>query len=87
MGLTDTRVSVSDLDAHLNYTFTVEAHSGVSLLIGQVEPPANRPPSSSALTTSLLYTGGCYCYEAVQLSYLCCGRDICYLPGSDSSGS
>lgn len=65
MGLTDTKVSVSDLDAHLNYTFTVEAHSGVSLLIGQEVPQANRPPSSSALTTSLLYTGGCYWYEAV----------------------
>lgn len=87
MGLTDTKVSVSDLDAHLNYTFTVEAHSGVSLLIGQAVPQANRPPSSSALTTSLLYTGGCYWYEAVQLSCLCCGRDRCYVPGTDSSGS
>uniref|UniRef100_A0A8C6LG35 receptor protein-tyrosine kinase n=1 Tax=Nothobranchius furzeri TaxID=105023 RepID=A0A8C6LG35_NOTFU len=32
MGLTVTRVSVSELDAHFNYTFTVEAHSGVSVL-------------------------------------------------------
>uniref|UniRef100_A0A8C3A4R7 receptor protein-tyrosine kinase n=1 Tax=Cyclopterus lumpus TaxID=8103 RepID=A0A8C3A4R7_CYCLU len=31
-GLTDNKVSVSELDAHLNYTFTVEAHSGVSIL-------------------------------------------------------
>uniref|UniRef100_A0A674PKW4 receptor protein-tyrosine kinase n=1 Tax=Takifugu rubripes TaxID=31033 RepID=A0A674PKW4_TAKRU len=29
-GLQDTLVVVTDLDAHLNYTFTVEAHSGVS---------------------------------------------------------
>ncbi|XP_068188774.1 ephrin type-A receptor 2 isoform X2 [Antennarius striatus] len=51
VGLTDTKVSVSDLDAHLNYTFTVEAHSGVS-----AAPRANNPPSTSALTTSVLYT-------------------------------
>lgn len=57
VGLTDTKVSVSDLDAHINYTFTVEAHSGVSLFINQALPQANRPPSTSALTTSLLYTG------------------------------
>ncbi|XP_036960736.1 ephrin type-A receptor 2 isoform X1 [Acanthopagrus latus] len=56
VGLTDTKVSVSELDAHLNYTFTVEAHSGVTLLTSQAVPPANRPPSTSALTTSLLYT-------------------------------
>lgn len=49
-GLTDTKVSVSELDAHLNYTFTVEAHSGVSVF-------AQQPPSTSALTTSLQYTG------------------------------
>lgn len=48
-GLTDTKVSVSELDAHLNYTFTVEAHSGVSVF-------AQQPPSTSALTTSLQYT-------------------------------
>uniref|UniRef100_A0A671UL86 receptor protein-tyrosine kinase n=1 Tax=Sparus aurata TaxID=8175 RepID=A0A671UL86_SPAAU len=57
VGLTDTKVSVSELDAHLNYTFTVEAHSGVTVLTSQAVPPANRPPSTSALTTSLLYTG------------------------------
>ncbi|XP_077369731.1 ephrin type-A receptor 2 [Festucalex cinctus] len=49
-GLTDTRVSVSELDAHLNYTFTVEAHSGVSMLASQATP------ATSALTTSLHYT-------------------------------
>lgn len=59
VGLTDTKVSVSELDAHLNYTFTVEAHSGVTVLTSQAVPPANRPPSTSALTTSLLYTGEC----------------------------
>lgn len=58
-GLTDTKVSVSELDAHLNYTFTVEAHSGVSLFMSDAEPRANKPPSTSALTTSLLYTGEC----------------------------
>ncbi|TMS15929.1 Ephrin type-A receptor 2, partial [Larimichthys crocea] len=40
----------------LNYTFTVEAHSGVSLFMSDAEPRANKPPSTSALTTSLLYT-------------------------------
>ncbi|XP_034446511.1 ephrin type-A receptor 2 isoform X1 [Hippoglossus hippoglossus] len=49
VGLTDTKVSVSELDAHLNYTFTVEAHSGVTL-------SASQPPSTSALTTFLHYT-------------------------------
>lgn len=57
VGLTDTKVSVSDLDAHLNYTFTVEAQSGVSLLISQAPQQVQRAASSSALTTSLLYTG------------------------------
>uniref|UniRef100_A0A8C3A4K7 receptor protein-tyrosine kinase n=1 Tax=Cyclopterus lumpus TaxID=8103 RepID=A0A8C3A4K7_CYCLU len=56
-GLTDNKVSVSELDAHLNYTFTVEAHSGVSLFASQATPRSNRPPSTSALTTSLHYTG------------------------------
>lgn len=56
-GLTDTKVSVSELDAHLNYTFTVEAHSGVSLFASKATSRANRPPSTSALTTSLHYTG------------------------------
>ncbi|KAM7404370.1 hypothetical protein PAMP_011722 [Pampus punctatissimus] len=53
MGLTDTKVSVSELDAHLNYTFTVEAHSGVSLFASQATAGAKRPPSASTLTTSL----------------------------------
>ncbi|XP_034027847.1 ephrin type-A receptor 2 [Thalassophryne amazonica] len=52
-GLTDTKVSVSELDAHLNYTFTVEAHSGVSQF---AHWDANRLPSTSVLTTSLHYT-------------------------------
>ncbi|KAM3872513.1 ephrin type-A receptor 2 [Diretmus argenteus] len=56
MGLMDTKVSVSELDAHLNYTFTVEAHNGVSQLASQATPRANRPPSTSALTTTLHYT-------------------------------
>lgn len=59
VGLTDTRVLVSDLDAHLNYTFTVEAQSGVSLFISEATQQVQRPASTSALTTSLLYTGEC----------------------------
>ncbi|XP_056896986.1 ephrin type-A receptor 2 isoform X1 [Takifugu flavidus] len=55
VGLTDTKVLVSDLDAHLNYTFSVEAQSGVSLFISQA-PNVDRPASTSSLTTSLLYT-------------------------------
>ncbi|XP_037628893.1 ephrin type-A receptor 2 isoform X1 [Sebastes umbrosus] len=55
-GLTHTKVSVSELDAHLNYTFTVEAHSGVSVFASQATPRAHKPPSTSALTTSLHYT-------------------------------
>lgn len=59
VGLTDTKVVVSDLDAHLNYTFTVEAQSGVSLFISQAPQPVKRAASTSALTTSLLHTGEC----------------------------
>uniref|UniRef100_A0A3P8UUR8 receptor protein-tyrosine kinase n=1 Tax=Cynoglossus semilaevis TaxID=244447 RepID=A0A3P8UUR8_CYNSE len=47
VGLTDTKVSVSELEAHLNYTFTVEAHSGVSMFVNQASPRANRPPSTN----------------------------------------
>ncbi|XP_053704767.1 ephrin type-A receptor 2 isoform X2 [Synchiropus splendidus] len=54
-GLTDTKVSVSDLDAHFNYTFTVAAHSGVSVFDPEGTLRANKP-STSALTTSLHYT-------------------------------
>ncbi|XP_067383048.1 ephrin type-A receptor 2 isoform X1 [Channa argus] len=56
VGLTDTKVSVSELDAHLNYTFIVEAHSGVSVFASQATPRSHKPPSTSALTTSLHYT-------------------------------
>ncbi|XP_021422058.2 ephrin type-A receptor 2 [Oncorhynchus mykiss] len=55
-GLMDTRVAVSELEPHLNYTFTVEAHSGVSLFASQGTPRSNRPPSTSTLTTALHYT-------------------------------
>uniref|UniRef100_A0A8C7I6W7 receptor protein-tyrosine kinase n=1 Tax=Oncorhynchus kisutch TaxID=8019 RepID=A0A8C7I6W7_ONCKI len=55
-GLVDTRVAVSELEPHLNYTFTVEAHSGVSLFASQGTPRSNRPPSTSTLTTALHYT-------------------------------
>ncbi|XP_030584866.1 ephrin type-A receptor 2a [Archocentrus centrarchus] len=46
--LQDTTVVVSDLDSHLNYTFTVETHSGVSQF------SAERP--TATITTSLDYT-------------------------------
>lgn len=46
--LQDTMVIVSDLDSHLNYTFTVEAHSGVSQF-GTEKP-------SASITTALDYT-------------------------------
>uniref|UniRef100_A0A8C5NDF0 receptor protein-tyrosine kinase n=1 Tax=Gouania willdenowi TaxID=441366 RepID=A0A8C5NDF0_GOUWI len=46
--LQDTMVIVSDLDSHLNYTFTVEAHSGVSQF-GTERPTAT-------ITTALDYT-------------------------------
>lgn len=59
-GLSDTKVSVSELDANLNYTFTVEAHSGVSVFGSQAAP------STSALTTSLHYTGDDGCWHSVE---------------------
>ncbi|KAA8593350.1 hypothetical protein FQN60_009466 [Etheostoma spectabile] len=46
--LQDSTVVVSDLDSHLNYTFTVEAHSGVSQF------GTNRP--IARITTALDYT-------------------------------
>ncbi|XP_045884522.1 ephrin type-A receptor 2a [Micropterus dolomieu] len=46
--LQDTTVVVTDLDSHLNYTFTVEAHSGVSQF-------ATERPTAS-ITTALDYT-------------------------------
>ncbi|KAM7005684.1 ephrin type-A receptor 2-like isoform 2-T2 [Tautogolabrus adspersus] len=46
--LRDTTVVVSELDSHLNYTFTVEAHSGVSQF------GTKRPAES--ITTALDYT-------------------------------
>uniref|UniRef100_A0A674MNP6 receptor protein-tyrosine kinase n=1 Tax=Takifugu rubripes TaxID=31033 RepID=A0A674MNP6_TAKRU len=47
-GLQDTLVVVTDLDAHLNYTFTVEAHSGVSQF--------STEKAAASLTTALDYT-------------------------------
>uniref|UniRef100_A0A673ZDF1 receptor protein-tyrosine kinase n=1 Tax=Salmo trutta TaxID=8032 RepID=A0A673ZDF1_SALTR len=46
-GLMHTWVAVSELVPHLNYTFTVEAHSGVSLFASQGAPRSNRPPSTN----------------------------------------
>lgn len=47
--LQETTVVVTDLDAHLNYTFTVEAHSGVSQF--------STKKATTSLTTALDYTG------------------------------
>ena len=47
--LQETTVVVTDLDAHLNYTFTVEAHSGVSQFSSE--------RAVASLTTALDYTG------------------------------
>uniref|UniRef100_A0A3Q2E9G1 receptor protein-tyrosine kinase n=1 Tax=Cyprinodon variegatus TaxID=28743 RepID=A0A3Q2E9G1_CYPVA len=46
MLLTDTKVSVSELDPFCNYTFTVEVHSGVSMFAKQAKASTFRPPSS-----------------------------------------
>uniref|UniRef100_A0A8C4EHJ8 receptor protein-tyrosine kinase n=1 Tax=Dicentrarchus labrax TaxID=13489 RepID=A0A8C4EHJ8_DICLA len=51
-GLTDTKVSVSELDAHLNYTFTVEAHSGVSLFASQITSMRLVERTSTSLSLS-----------------------------------
>lgn len=47
--LQDPRVTVSELEPHLNYTFMVEARSGVSLFSPQ--------RAASSITTALRYTG------------------------------
>lgn len=47
--LTEATVVVAELQSHLNYTFTVESHSGVSQF------GSERPAAS--ITTSLDYTG------------------------------
>lgn len=53
-------VVVTDLDSHLNYTFTVEAHSGVSQF------STERPTTS--ITTALDYTGG-FSHKSTLFSY------------------
>lgn len=53
--LQDPTVVVSDLDSHLNYTFTVEAQSGVSQF------SAERP--TATITTALDYTGELFFFE------------------------
>ncbi|XP_035988095.1 LOW QUALITY PROTEIN: ephrin type-A receptor 2 [Fundulus heteroclitus] len=55
-GLTDTKVSVSELDPYFNYTFTVEVHSGVSVFASEATARSVRPPASATLVTSLHYT-------------------------------
>lgn len=53
-GPTDLRepvVVVTDLDSHVNYTFTVEAHSGVSQF--------STERAIASITTTLDYTGEC----------------------------
>lgn len=59
--LSEAQVTVSELEAHLNYTFTVETHSGVSLLASE----AYRPPSRSNVTIFLHYTGEPFRCDAV----------------------
>uniref|UniRef100_A0A4W6BS88 receptor protein-tyrosine kinase n=1 Tax=Lates calcarifer TaxID=8187 RepID=A0A4W6BS88_LATCA len=56
VGLTDTKVSVSELDAHLNYTFTVEAHSGVSVFTSHRYSSIHHPlsPDPPKITTMRL---------------------------------
>lgn len=84
-GLLDTKVSVSELDPYLNYTFTVEVHSGVSMFPSQAMARSFKPQSSAALNTSLHYTGECWWHEAELRCYLCCSNGWCYLWGSDGS--
>uniref|UniRef100_A0A672YRM7 receptor protein-tyrosine kinase n=1 Tax=Sphaeramia orbicularis TaxID=375764 RepID=A0A672YRM7_9TELE len=52
-GLSDTKVTVSDLDTDLNYTFTVEAHSGVSVLASHALPRDNRPSTNPPKITTM----------------------------------
>lgn len=61
-GLQDTLVVVTDLDAHLNYTFTVEAHSGVSQF--------STEKAAASLTTALDYTGELRRHRAVPQMFL-----------------
>lgn len=50
--LKDTKVIVSELEPHLNYTFTVEARSGVSQFSSK--------RAISSINTALHYTGLCF---------------------------
>lgn len=65
--LQDTEVVISDLDSHLNYTFTVETHSGVSQF-GMERPIAS-------ITTALDYNGE---LEHKKSSYFCSDLTLCY---------
>uniref|UniRef100_A0A8C6DAC6 receptor protein-tyrosine kinase n=1 Tax=Moschus moschiferus TaxID=68415 RepID=A0A8C6DAC6_MOSMO len=68
LGLTRTSVTVSDLEPHMNYTFTVEARNGVSGLvstrsfraasvsINQTEPPKVKLESRSTTSLSVSWT-------------------------------
>lgn len=58
--LQETTVVVTDLDTHLNYTFTVEAHSGVSQFSSE--------KAVASLTTALDYTGEFRWYASTQIS-------------------
>lgn len=59
--LQDTLVVVTDLDAHLNYTFTVEAHSGVSQF--------SSVKAAASLTTALDYSGELRRLEAIAQNF------------------
>lgn len=58
--LQETTVVVTDLDSHLNYTFTVEAHSGVSQFSSE--------KAVASLTTALDRTGELRRYATTQSS-------------------
>ena len=61
--LQDTTVVVGDLDSHLNYTFTVEAHSGVSQY--------GTEKASATITTALDYTGEIFFLCVCDLAFYC----------------
>lgn len=68
--LRDTTVVVGDLDSHLNYTFTVETHSGVSQF------SAERP--AATITTALDYTGEFFLFEhRLYVIIILCDNHYC----------
>lgn len=60
--LQETTVVITDLDAHLNYTFTVEAHSGVSQF--------STKKATTSLTTALDHTGELRQHDDLRFFFL-----------------